>query len=109
MTPFQPTKKQTLRSYFQVPGDVLDSRTELATWALRDQPEWTRERILNAMEEGPISQRVHLTRPLQVILFYVTAMVRLDDGTVQFADDIYGHDGRLARALAEKVRSEREK
>ena len=35
MTPFQPTKKQTLRSYFQVPADVLDSRTELATWALR--------------------------------------------------------------------------
>jgi murein L,D-transpeptidase YcbB/YkuD len=87
----------------------LEDPVQMAEWVLRDQPEWTRERILNAMEEGPISQRVHLTRPLQVILFYVTAMVRLDDGTVQFADDIYGHDGRLARALAEKVRSEREK
>ena len=35
MTPFQPTKKQTLKTYFQVPADVLDSRPDLATWARR--------------------------------------------------------------------------
>ena len=71
----------------------------LAERVLRDQPEWTRERILHAMEGGT-SQRVNLTRPLQVILFYLTAVVMPEDGSVRFAEDIYGHDGKLTRALA---------
>ena len=71
----------------------------LAEWVLRDQPEWTRERILSAMESGT-SQHVKLTRPLQVILFYLTAVVMPEDGSVRFAEDIYRHDERLARALA---------
>ena len=33
MRPFQPTKKQTIRNYLQVPADVIDSRDELAKWA----------------------------------------------------------------------------
>jgi L,D-transpeptidase YcbB len=73
----------------------------LAEWVLRDQPEWTRERIVSAMQSGT-SQRVNLTRPLQVILFYLTAVVMPEDGSVRFADDIYGHDARLARALARR-------
>jgi murein L,D-transpeptidase YcbB/YkuD len=71
----------------------------LAEWVLRDQPEWTRERITAAMQSGT-SQRVNLTRPLQVILFYLTAVVMPEDGSVRFADDIYGHDRQLQRALA---------
>ena len=35
MKPFQPNKKQTIKSYFQVPADVLDNREELAKWARR--------------------------------------------------------------------------
>jgi murein L,D-transpeptidase YcbB/YkuD len=35
-----------------------------------------------------------------VILFYTTAAVMPDDGTIRFADDIYRHDARLDRALA---------
>jgi len=34
-----------------------------------------------------------------VILFYITAIVMPEDGTVRFAEDIYGHDARLERAL----------
>jgi murein L,D-transpeptidase YcbB/YkuD len=79
----------------------LEDPVTLAEWVLRDQPEWTRDRILAAME-GPTSQLVKLTRPLQVILFYLTAVVLPQDGSVHFADDIYGHDGKLARALAER-------
>lgn len=71
----------------------------LTAWLLRDQPGWSRERILAAME-GPVSQRVTLTRPVQVVLFYLTAVVLPADGAVHFAEDIYGHDARLARALA---------
>jgi len=71
----------------------------LAQWVLRDQPEWTRERILAAMS-GPRPVRVDLTRPISVILFYLTAVVMPEDGTVHFADDIYGLDAGLSRALA---------
>ena len=41
-----------------------------------------------------------LARPVQVILFYTTAAVMPEDGTIHFADDIYGRDAALDRALA---------
>ena len=77
----------------------VEDPTSLAEWVLRDQPEWTRDRIIEAMEdESKISRRVSLTRPLTVVLFYTTASVEAD-GTVRFARDIYGHDRRLDAAL----------
>jgi L,D-transpeptidase YcbB len=76
----------------------LEDPAALAQWVLRDQPDWTRERIEAAME-GKTSLRVDLARPLPVILFYMTAMVMPSDLALHFADDIYGHDARLARAL----------
>jgi L,D-transpeptidase YcbB len=71
----------------------------LAEWVLQDQPAWTRERIL-AATMGPQTIHVRLARPIQVILFYTTAAVMPEDGTVRFAEDIYRHDARLDRALA---------
>ena len=71
----------------------------LAEWLLRDRPEWTRDRIIAAMQ-GSTSERVNLTRPIQVVLFYLTAVVMPEDKSIRFADDIYGHDGKLMRALA---------
>ena len=70
----------------------------LAQWVLGGQPEWTRDRIVEAMN-GPASQRVELSRPIRVILFYLTAVVTPEDGAVHFATDIYGHDARLDRML----------
>lgn len=71
----------------------------LAAWLLHDQPQWTRERIVAAMEASA-SQRVNLKQPVPVLLYYVTAMVSPEDGSLHFADDIYGLDAKLARALA---------
>ncbi len=71
----------------------------LAEWLLKDQPEWTRERIVAAMQGAP-NLRVNLTQPVPVLLYYVTAIVSPEDGGLHFADDIYGHDKALARALA---------
>ncbi|MEO8122976.1 MAG: L,D-transpeptidase family protein [Burkholderiales bacterium] len=71
----------------------------LAAWLLKDQPQWTRERIVAAMDES-YSLHVNLTQPVPVLLYYVTAMVSPEDGSLHFAADIYGHDARLARALA---------
>lgn len=35
MGPFQPNPKQTLKSYYEVPVDVLEDDEELARWARR--------------------------------------------------------------------------
>ena len=70
----------------------------LAEWVLADRPEWTRERILAAMH-GEETLRVELSRPIRVILFYLTAVVTPEDGLVHFVNDIYGHDARLDRML----------
>jgi murein L,D-transpeptidase YcbB/YkuD len=37
---------------------------------------------------------------LPVVIFYMTAMVTPDDGGLRFAEDLYGHDAQLQRALA---------
>ncbi len=76
----------------------LADPVKLALWALADQPEWTREKIVEAMQSST-PRRVDLTRPIRVILFYLTAVVMPEDGSVRFADDIYGHDAVLERAL----------
>ena len=73
----------------------------LAEWALKEQPEWTRDRIVAAMNADRPS-RVNLTRAIHVILFYVTAVVMPEDGTIHFAEDIYGHDATLDHALASR-------
>ncbi|MDH3209077.1 MAG: L,D-transpeptidase family protein [Burkholderiaceae bacterium] len=76
----------------------LEDPVALAEWVLKDQPQWTRERIVAAMS-GDKSLQVQLIRPIQVILFYVTAAVMPSDGTIHFAEDIYGHDKKLAARL----------
>jgi murein L,D-transpeptidase YcbB/YkuD len=77
----------------------VEDPVALAEWALKGQPEWTRDRILATMN-GHQSRRVDLVRPIRIILFYITAVVMPEDGAIHFADDIYGHDARLDRALA---------
>ena len=71
---------------------------KLAAWVLRDKPQWTLERIQKAMQSGPDNQRVNLTRPLPVLILYMTAVV--EDGDVEFYRDIYGYDADLEEALA---------
>ena len=35
MKPFRPNAKQTLKSYYQVPGDVIEDADELREWATK--------------------------------------------------------------------------
>jgi L,D-transpeptidase YcbB len=70
----------------------------LAAWVLQSKPEWTPERIQAAMN-GEKSVQVNLSSPIPVLILYATARVD-EDGLVDFYDDIYGHDAKLARALA---------
>jgi len=76
----------------------VEDPVALAAWALQGQDEWTPDRIRTAMNATQ-SRRVNLARPIQVILFYLTAVVMPEDGTVRFAEDVYHHDTRLDKAL----------
>jgi murein L,D-transpeptidase YcbB/YkuD len=70
----------------------------LAEWALSGTAGWTRDRI-GATMLGQETVRVAVVRPTRVVLFYTTAFVWPEDGTLRFADDIYDHDRTLDRAL----------
>ncbi len=69
----------------------------LAQWVLRDQPEWTKEKIEAAMQ-GDKPTRVNLKEKLTVVIFYDTVHVN-SQNVVFFLDDIYGHDAALDAAL----------
>jgi len=76
----------------------VEDPVALAEWALKGQEGWNRDRIVAAMNASrPL--RVNLVRPIQVILFYITAVVMPEDGSIHFAEDIYGHDAKLDGAL----------
>jgi murein L,D-transpeptidase YcbB/YkuD len=76
----------------------VERAADLAEWVLRDEPGWSSDRILKAMH-GSESITVMLTRPIQVVTMYVTAVV-LENSEVQFFDDIYGEDQALEQKLA---------
>jgi len=77
----------------------VEKPAELAAWALRNNPGWTVERVRQAMQNGDDNVTVNLAQPVPVFIVYGTALV-YEGGEVHFYDDIYGHDARLAQALA---------
>ena len=79
----------------------LEQPQVLAEYVLRDQPEWTKERIEEAMRAGE-EQHVKLKNPLPVYLGYWTARVSAD-GILQFRKDIYGIDARQTGLLADRL------
>jgi L,D-transpeptidase YcbB len=79
----------------------LEQPEKLAEYVLRDQPEWTPDRISEAMH-GAQEHHVKLKEPIPVYLGYWTARVT-SDGVVQFRKDVYGIDGRLTAKLAERL------
>ena len=82
----------------------VEDAVALAEWVLAARGGWTREGILAAMN-GTEPMRVDLEQPIQVILFYITAAIMPEDGSVHFARDIYGHDATLDRALVRSGRN----
>jgi murein L,D-transpeptidase YcbB/YkuD len=80
----------------------VEEPVELAKFVLADEPEWTEERIVQAMTKGR-SATLRLQEPFPVIIAYSTAAVR--DGRVYFFPDIYGQDRILDDALRQRSRS----
>jgi murein L,D-transpeptidase YcbB/YkuD len=75
----------------------LSDPVALAAHVLRDQPEWTVERIREAMH-GYDNTRVNLSRAVPVCIVYSTANTR-ENGDVFFYSDIYRLDEELDRLL----------
>jgi murein L,D-transpeptidase YcbB/YkuD len=78
----------------------IEKPIELAEYLLRDDPAWTRERLLATMDKG-LEQKVILPHPLNVHFLYLTAWVD-GEGTLQFRKDIYTRDSLLDEALRRK-------
>jgi murein L,D-transpeptidase YcbB/YkuD len=75
----------------------IEKPLELAEFALRNQPEWTKENIQLAMQ-APKMQRVRLKKSIPILFFYTTSFVE-QNGEVAFYRDLYGHDTVLIEAL----------
>jgi len=73
---------------------------DLAVLLLSDAPEWSPDKIRNAMQQTE-EQTVLLKVPVDVRVVYLTAWTDGRD-RVQFRNDIYQNDGRVLEALNQK-------
>ena len=74
----------------------VEHPVELAQFILKSMPDWTQDRIQQAMRRGE-SATLKLAEPVPVLMAYGTALVK-DDQTF-FFEDIYGLDRQLDDAL----------
>jgi len=75
----------------------LSDPVKLANYLLENSPVWTPEKQDSAMNSG-VEQFVKLKNTVPVIITYYTAWVD-DKGILHFADDIYGHDTKMAAKM----------
>jgi hypothetical protein len=75
----------------------LEKPVELAEYILRDDPNWSREKILAAMTDSK-TRIISLRNPIGVHLLYWTAWLT-EDERLQFRGDIYLRDAALSEAL----------
>jgi len=70
---------------------------KLAEYLLRNEPVWKTDKITKAMNSGK-EQFVLLKQPVPVFIGYFTSWVDRD-GKLNFRNDIYGHDKKMAAQL----------
>ena len=94
-TPAQQLFSKTRRDFSH--GCIrVEQPVALAKFVLRNMPEWTEERIRQAMGRGE-SATLRLVEPVRVLIAYGTTLVK--DGRVHFFEDIYRQDRLLDAAL----------
>jgi len=74
----------------------VERPTDLAAFLLNGK--WSREEILHTIEESSERRAIQLPQAIPVYILYLTAWVA-EDGTLQFREDLYGHDEQLWTAL----------
>jgi L,D-transpeptidase YcbB len=92
-TPAKSLFKQEKRTFSHGCIRLAEPR-KLADYLLRNQVEWTPEKITHAMNASKETW-VILEDPVPVAVTYFTAWVSRD-GLLNFREDIYGHDERMA-------------
>ena len=75
----------------------LEQPQRLAEYLLRNDPDWPKSKIINAMYSGK-NTWVKLKNKVPVYIVYFTAWVT-KDGTLNFRDDIYGHDAKMKKMM----------
>ncbi len=75
----------------------IERPADLATWVLRDDPQWSPEAIQAALDSGR-ERAVELPEPIPIHIAYWTAWVD-DHGTLWFGQDVYDQDRDLASFL----------
>ena len=75
----------------------LSEPQKMAEWLLRNQPEWTQEKIVSAMNQTT-EKGVKLKDPVPVFIIYYTSWVD-NDGELNFRDDVYQHDSELNKKM----------
>lgn len=83
----------------------IEKPFELAELLLANSPDWTSEKIDNAMHQTQ-GQTVSLKTPVNVLLLYLTAWSSGND-RVQFRNDIYMRDDLVLKALNQKSKAEK--
>ena len=75
----------------------LSRAKDLAEYLLRNDSEWPAQRIGDAITKGE-ETTVKLREKRPVMIAYFTAWVDAN-GRLNFRDDVYGHDAKLAKEL----------
>jgi murein L,D-transpeptidase YcbB/YkuD len=100
-TPQRSLFKRTTRDFSS--GCIrIEKPVELATYLLRNDPQWSRQRITDTLKSG-VTTVVYIKDPIPVHLLYWTAWVT-EDGIVHFVNDIYDRDPPLSKALKAKLK-----
>ena len=71
----------------------LEEPQKMAEWLLRNDPAWSTDKIVAAMNSGN-EKFVRVKDPVPVFIIYYTAWVD-DLGELNFREDVYGHDKKL--------------
>jgi len=75
----------------------LSEPQKMAEWLLRNDPAWTREKIVKAMNQTHETS-VKLKEAIPVFIIYYTAWVDAD-GLLNFRDDVYKHDKEVMQKM----------
>jgi L,D-transpeptidase YcbB len=101
-TPSQALFEESRRDFSHGCIRVEDPRA-LATWVLRNNPGWTRERVDVAFQAQK-QEQVNLAHEIPVLILYGTAIAN-EDGQVFFLEDIYGYDKAMAKLFTQAYAS----
>jgi murein L,D-transpeptidase YcbB/YkuD len=80
----------------------LSDPVTMANYLLQDSPEWTPEKIEEAMNRG-VEKTVQLKHSVPVIITYYTAWVD-EDKKMNFREDVYGNDSTIAAKMFSDVK-----